>query len=69
MCKFLACSMIFFSAFVIVGRFRGVGMGLLPEKATVARLFQKVRFQFVRNALVGVTLIFLVMVLLGRLGI
>jgi hypothetical protein len=52
-----------------VGRFRGVGMSLLPEKATVTRLFQKVRFQFVRNALVGVTLIFLVMILLDRLGI
>jgi hypothetical protein len=52
-----------------VGRFRKVELNLLPEKTIVRRLFRKVGFQFVRNILVGVTLIFLVMILLDRLGI
>src|ERR1700722_3385651 len=52
-----------------VGRFRKVDLSLLPEKTTVARLFRKVRFQFLRNILIGVPLIFLVMFILDRLGI
>jgi hypothetical protein len=52
-----------------VGRVRGIGLSLLPEKAIVSRLFRKVRFQFVRNAFVGVTLVFLVIFVLNRLGL
>lgn len=52
-----------------VGRVRGIGLSLLPEKAIVRRLFRKVRFQFVRNAFVVVTLVFLLTFVLDRLGL